>query len=57
MLSNTEEEQLGKARDDEMAAQTQVAGEDSEDGYEEGELGNGLVKIQLAPSETKPMTR
>lgn len=53
--TQTEEEDLGKARDDELANEVDV--QDADDKDEDPESPFKGVQIQLAPSETKPYTR
>ncbi|KAK3606346.1 hypothetical protein CHS0354_041982 [Potamilus streckersoni] len=53
--SPREMEDLGKARDDEMASQVQI--QEMEDKDEELDLKYDAVQIELSISETKPFTR
>ncbi|XP_060554771.1 pericentriolar material 1 protein-like isoform X2 [Ruditapes philippinarum] len=53
--TQTEEEDLGKARDDELANEVEV--QDADDKDEDPESPFKGVQIELAPSETKPYTR
>ncbi|XP_052793086.1 pericentriolar material 1 protein-like isoform X3 [Mya arenaria] len=53
--THVEEEDLGKARDDELANEIEIC--DAEDKDDETESPYKGVQIQLAPSETKPYTR
>ncbi|XP_053399542.1 pericentriolar material 1 protein-like isoform X2 [Mercenaria mercenaria] len=53
--TQTEEEDLGKARDDELANEVEV--QDAVDKDEDPESPFKGVQIELAPSETKPYTR
>ncbi|KAK3100261.1 hypothetical protein FSP39_017062 [Pinctada imbricata] len=55
-VNATEEEELGKMRDDELANDTKVR-DDEKDEDCESPYKASPVQIELAPSETKPFTR